>query len=337
MRKILVLFIAILFFTPSCEKAIFEEQPADNPQQNFEELWSTLDKKYSFFNYKNINWDSIREVYRPEVKPGMSRTQLFEVFSDMLAELRDGHVNLTSTFDVSRYWGYYLNYPANFDYEVIERNYLGEEYEITGPFKNAWLNSAGYIYYSSFGKSFSQSQVNYLLTKYRNADALIIDVRNNGGGYTRLIQELVGHFTTEKFLYAKEYYQNGPGHTDFAPPKEKFIEPSEGVTWSKPVVLITNRQCYSATNTFALAMKTLENVTVVGDRTGGGGGIPISSELPNGWSYRFSASKTLSPDGFNIEHGIPPDHKVVLDENEAAVGKDTIIEFALNLISGEKK
>jgi len=337
MKKTWVFFIALSLLTLSCEKALFEEQPADNPAQNFKELWTTVDKKYSFFAYKNIDWDSIRQVYRPQVKPGMSRVQLFDVFSQMLGELRDGHVNLSSTFDVSRYWGYYLEHPANFDYEVIERNYLGEEHEITGPFKNTWLNSAGYIYYGSFGSSFSESQVNYLLTKYRNADALIIDVRNNGGGYTRLIQELAGHFTSEKYLYAKEYYQNGPGHEDFAPPKKKHIEPSGGVTWSKPVILITNRQCYSATNTFALAMKQLDHVTIVGDRTGGGGGIPISAELPNGWTYRFSASKTLGPDGFNIEHGIPPDYKINLDENEALEGKDTMIEFALDLISEEKK
>lgn len=332
MKNKFLILIILAFLTFSCEKRLFEEQPADNPVENFDELWSTLDKKYSFFNYKNTNWDSVRQAYRPRVSHGMSRLELFDVFSEMLNELKDGHVNLISTFDVSRYWGYYLNHPENFDFSLIERNYLKEEYEITGPFYNNWVDTTGYIYYGSFGSNFSESQVNYLLNKYRHANGLIIDVRNNGGGYTRLIKELASHFTTDKYLYAKDYHQNGPAHDAFAPPKEKFIEPSDGVKWLKPVIVLTNRQCYSATNSFVLAMKQLDQVIIVGDRTGGGGGIPISAELPNGWTYRFSASKKLSPANFNIEHGIPPDKKVDMNETDMLNGKDTILEYALDLL-----
>ena len=332
MKKLFLLLIAGTFFTFSCEKALFEEEPANTPVKNFDQLWSTIDKKYAFFEYKSIDWDSIRRFYRPQVSKGMSRTQLFDVLSAMLGELNDGHVNLISEFDVSRYWDYYLDYPANFDYDLIQRNYLGDDYEITGPFKNIWLDNVGYIYYGSFQKSFNDSHINYLLTKYNDADGLIIDVRNNGGGYTSLIKDLAGHFTSEKYLYAKSYFQNGPAHDDFTSPDKKYIEPADGERWQKPIILLTNRRCYSATNTFVLAMKQLDHVTVLGDKTGGGGGIPISSELPNGWTYRFSASKKLSPDGFNIENGIAPNENVSMNENDMDNGKDTLIERAMDLL-----
>lgn len=332
MKKTFLLLIVPVFILFSCEKSLFEKEPANNPVKNFDQLWSTLDKKYAFFTYKSIDWDSIRQKYRPQVSQGMSRTRLFDVFSDMLGEIKDGHVNLVSTFDVTRFWDYYLDYPTNFDYDLIQRHYLGYDYEITGPFENTWLHNTGYIYYGSFGKSFSASHVNYLLNKYRDATGLIIDVRNNGGGYTKLIKDLASHFTSEKYMYAKDYFQDGPAHDAFTEPDKKYIEPADGAKWQKPVVLLTNRQCYSATNTFVLAMKQLDHVTVLGDKTGGGGGIPISAELPNGWTYRFSASKKLSPDGFNIENGIPPDKYINMDVDDMANAKDTIVEYALDML-----
>ena len=68
-----------------------------------------------------------------------------------------------------------------------------------------------------------------------------------------------------------------------------YIEPSKGIRWQKKAIVLPNRSCYSATNTFVRDMKECPLVTIMGDRTGGGSGLPFSSELPNGWSIRFSA------------------------------------------------
>jgi C-terminal processing protease CtpA/Prc len=73
-------------------------------------------------------------------------------------------------------------------------------------------------------------------------------------------------------------------------------------------------------------------VTLVGDRTGGGGGIPISADLPNGWQYRFSATYQTLPDGFNIEHGIAPDIEVQTTVQDELNGRDAIIEKAIAVI-----
>ena len=61
----------------------------------------------------------------------------------------------------------------------------------------------------------------------------------------------------------------------------------------RKVVVLTNRHSYSATNDFVNSMRCFPNVTLVGDKTGGGSGLPFSSELPNGWGVRFSASPHL--------------------------------------------
>ncbi|MCB0548840.1 MAG: hypothetical protein KDD19_14770, partial [Phaeodactylibacter sp.] len=84
-----------------------------------------------------------------------------------------------------------------------------------------------------------------------------------------------------------------------------------------------------AGNFFAAMMKAFPNVTLIGDRTGGGGGAPVGWELPNGWAFNFSSSITWLPDGFIIEHGVEPDIRVDWAEEDRAAGKDTILEEAL--------
>jgi C-terminal processing protease CtpA/Prc len=84
-------------------------------------------------------------------------------------------------------------------------------------------------------------------------------------------------------------------------------------------------------------MSLLPNVTLVGDRTGGGGGIPISSDLPNGWQYRFSATYQTLPDGFNFEGGMPADIEVFTSAKEELEEKDAIIEKAIEVIKEKSK
>ena len=95
---------------------------------------------------------------------------------------------------------------------------------------------------------------------------------------------------------------------------------------------MTNRSVFSAANEFVKYMKCCPNVIVVGDRTGGGAGMPFSSELPNGWSVRFSACPMYDRDKQMTEFGIDPDYKVSLTSDDFARGKDTIIEFARKMI-----
>ena len=54
----------ITFFF-ACEKLLLGEDPADEPVENFELFWKTLDEKYAFFDFKEIDWDAVYNEYRP--------------------------------------------------------------------------------------------------------------------------------------------------------------------------------------------------------------------------------------------------------------------------------
>ncbi len=332
-KKILlaVLLISLLSIT-ACEKILLGEDPANEPVENFESFWETFDKKYVYFTYKEIDWKAVYAEYRPKVYNGMSEHELFEVLKDMIFLLRDGHTSLSTPFEFARNRDWYLHSPPNYNFDIIEREYLGEDHTVTGPLLNKIIDSVGYIHYGSFSANVTDSQLDYVLNGFENTKGLIFDVRNNSGGDTQIATRIASRFTETEVITQYWLYKNGPGYNDFSEPEAKYLVPFEGLRYTKPVVVLTNRKCYSATNDFVLMMNSLPNVTLLGDTTGGGGGFPFNAELPNGWQYRFSSSMTLAPDGFNVEHGIPPDVQVDMDPADELEDVDTLIEAALELL-----
>ena len=84
-------------------------------------------------------------------------------------------------------------------------------------------------------------------------------------------------------------------------------------------------------------MRQMPKAVIIGDKTGGGSGLPFSSELPNGWSVRFSASPMFDPDMNHTEFGIEPDIKVNMESQDIQKGIDTIIETARQYLLEHKE
>ncbi|WP_338158333.1 S41 family peptidase [uncultured Phocaeicola sp.] len=334
MKHILLLFIFVSgMFFPSC---IREDVSGNTPESNFESLWKIIDEQYCFLDYKNqeygLDWNEVHSRYAQRITPSMTSTELFEVLSDMVNELRDGHVNLSSALATSQYRAWFDSYPRNFS-DSIQSIYLKKDYVNSSRLTYQILeNNIGYIYCSSFSNGIGDGNLDQTLYELRLCDGLIVDVRNNGGGNLTTAQKLAARFTNEKTLVGYMCHKTGPGHNDFSTPKEVYIEPSDGIRWQKKVAVLTNRRSYSATNDFVNSMKQFPNVTIIGDKTGGGSGLPFSSEIPNGWSIRFSASPMFDPQMNQLEFGIDPDVKVDMTTEDIQRGKDTIIETACNLL-----
>ena len=127
-------------------------------------------------------------------------------------------------------------------------------------------------------------------------------------------------------------HKTGPGHNDFSTMEPRYLEPSANMRWQKPVVLLVNRGVFSAANEFTMYMKALPQVKIVGDHTGGGSGMPFSSSLPNGWVVRFSAIPMYDAQRQSCEFGIDPHYNVSLTQEDFLRGRDTIIEFARQLL-----
>ncbi|MCQ2193741.1 MAG: S41 family peptidase [Paludibacteraceae bacterium] len=328
--KFLLLSCAMVFAFSSCDKDL--EVETSNAVENFEMLWKIVDENYCFFEYKKDsikNWNEVYLEYYPRVEACRKRMDLFYIFADMLNELKDGHVNLVSAFDVSRY-DVQGDSPDNYDSKIIRKShYLGTDYRAAGGLKYKLLEDRiGYISYSDFSNSFSDDNLDYVLKYFEDTNGLIIDLRNNGGGYASLVDVFASRFARKKTLVGYWQHKTGKGHADLSEPEPLYLEPSDNISYYKKVALLTNRRCYSATNNFVQTMKALPNVMQFGDRTGGGAGMPMSSELPIGWSFRLSVSPYLDIHKKYTEFGIDPDVRVDMTDEDAANGIDTIIEAA---------
>ena len=315
---------------------IDEEERADTAAGNFEALWQIIDEHYCFFDYKQheygLDWDEVYHKYKVRVNDKMSETQLFEVLCDMLAELRDGHVNLSSSYDYGRYWTWQEAYPKNFS-DSLERKYLGTDYKISSGISYRVLDdNIGYIRYESFQSPIGEGNLDDILSYLILCRGLIIDIRNNGGGDLTYAEKLAARFVKEKTLVGYLQHKTGTGHHDFSDMEPQYLEPSSNLRWHKPVCVLTNRSVFSAANEFTSMMKALPQVKVVGDHTGGGSGMPMSSSLPNGWNVRFSACPMFDKDKRQTEFGIEPDYLVQLTDEDIAKGTDTIIEAARKLL-----
>lgn len=324
---------ALSMFLVSCHEY---EEFSNDPYGNFDALWTIIDEHYCFFDYKDIDWNEVGQRYRAQVLPGMTNEELFDVCAQMLKELKDGHTNLISSWDVSRYW-IWEQYPVNYDERIIDEYYLNFNYRQASGIKYQILsNNIGYMHYGDFSSGIGDGNLDNILAYLAACDGLVIDVRNNGGGYLTNVEKLVGRFITERIHAGYISHKTGPGHDEFSEPYAYYFDPADDtrIKFLKPVVVLTNRSSFSATNNFVSIMKTLPNVRIVGDTTGGGSGMPFTSELPNGWNVRFSACSILDPGGNETEFGVAPSDgcKVDMDSTDMASGHDTILETAFRVI-----
>lgn len=332
----LFITFGILFLLTGC---IREEEYDNNPVGNFEQLWRIIDEKYCFLDEKGIDWDAVHDEYRKYISPGMTDEDLFDKLNEMLFVLKDGHVNLSSASRTSYYDAWYEGYPWNYREDILYQHYLGSAssgYRTSAGLKyKIFDNNIGYIRYESFSDGVGEGNLDEVLVYLSTCNGLIIDVRDNGGGNLTYSERIAARFTNKRVLTGYIRHKTGTGHSDFSDPEPIYLEPSNSIRWQKPVVILTNRRCYSATNDFVNAMRSIEsgNIIQIGDRTGGGSGLPFSSELPNGWGIRFSASPHYDKEMNSLENGILPDIEIDMNEEDLLKEKDTLIEKAFEVLN----
>lgn len=334
-----ILYITLALATAILTSCVDAEERDNSVRGNFEALWKTVDEHYCFLNEKQaeygLDWDEVYTRYSTRVDKIQNNIQLFDMLADMLAELRDGHTNLVSKFDISRYNQWYDAYPRNLS-DSIRQKYLGKKYRAVSGIKYTILQpeNIAYLVVESFMSPISDGSLDNILHILKDCPAMIIDVRSNGGGMITSAERLASRFAEKKIKVGYLRHKTGRGRNDFSKPEPIYVTPpAHHLTWQKPVAVLTNRRCYSATNDFVNKMKHIPTAIIIGDRTGGGAGLPFTSEIPNGWTVRFSACPTTDENGHELESGIDPDIKVDISSKDYQEGRDTIIDAAKVLLA----
>ena len=324
----------------SCEKFESYKSVNNDFKANFDAFWTMVDEQYCYLDYKNIDWNAVYDEMLPRVEAAKTEQEFFNVLESSLDYLRDGHVWMISPFKTYSCQTYRIDengeyYPTNYNSGTISKYYVTEVFRtmatgiVFGEIERDGHNYA-YIYYDGFDSVWTEEDYKYIDPIIERSEGIIFDIRNNPGGSGEVGLTLGGNFFTEKTLVGYTAIKTGKGHNDRSEMQELYCRPSAKHNWAdKKTMLLTNRGVYSTANLFTCALKHAKNVTQIGGITGGGGAMPMTHYLPNGWLVVFPANMLFDVNKQHIENGIEPDIEVTCTKEEFDAGVDAIIERAL--------
>lgn len=312
-------------------------QELSEPEKLFEQLWKTYDNNYALFNAKHVDWGLLYKVYRPRVTSKTTEDELFQVLSDLLGNLNDNHVRLTSP--TRRFQSGILGQMKmeDFSLDLVKDKYLNGKSTplMDNVFHYGWLTSSiGYFHFRGFGRlDESRAAIDRIIGEFKDAKAIVVDVRGNGGGDDRVGKLIADRFADRKRLYMKSRIRSGPRHNDFTPWKYWYVEPDGPAQFTRPVILLTHRHSVSAAENFTLAMRVLPHVTVVGDATSGVFADVYGDRLPNGWQFGVSFKEFVDCNDFCWEGiGVPADIRETNTKQDIEQKRDKVLQLAMSMI-----
>lgn len=326
------------FVLVACAMVACTSSPTEPPASligRFDAVWARFDDEYPYFTYKQVNWDSLRSVFRPRAAAATSQAALADILVEMLTPLRDVHVRLIRA-DGSSLPTYQPEGRKNWERSVWDRTAAACGLRQVKPdLSHCTMAGVAYVTIGGWTNSrFTVADLDGVVDGFRDAPAMIVDVRMNGGGDDALAFAFAGRFATTSTVTGFVQFRNGPRHDDFGPETTRRIGPRGAFQFTRPVIVLSGRGVYSSNESFVAAMRELPNVLILGDTTGGGTGNPAEHSLGDGWRYTVSRWIERTADRRVIEwQGIPPDEYVPWNASVVAQGRDPVLDAALSRLS----
>jgi carboxyl-terminal processing protease len=338
MTRLCVLLFAIGLLASTAAAAPKAAANPRDPVLNFEFVWSSLDRNYAQFGAKNVDWDALYRVYRPRVTPETTDEELWNIILDMMRNLNDDHVCLSD--DKRRNCGGVQDArePDDFSLDLVRSKYLkgGATDTLKGSFTYGWLaDGIGYMHFSHFkaGAGPTTQALDAALVKLAGARAMVVDVRGNPGGSGKTEEFVANRFADRKRNFMQTQTRYGRKHDDLLPVEYRNVEPGGPAQFTRPTILLMHRLSASSADIFALAMRVLPHVTLVGDLTEGAFSAQYPDKMPNGWTLWVAFKVMRDENGVCWDGiGVPPDLRIVNTPEDIASGTDRVLEFALQLL-----
>lgn len=195
-----------------------------------------------------------------------------------------------------------------------------------------------YFAINEFESSKASQKFKALFDSISKTNALILDIRRNGGGDTDF--SILSYLTDKPIPYAQNlvrkyvpYYRAQGEGIIWEKLSESSYPPNKTNYFNKPVILLTSAQTFSAAEDFAVGFKSLKNGKIIGEPTGGSTGQPLAFSLPGGLMARVCTKKDLFPNGTKfVGVGIQPDISIKPSIMDIRAEKDTVLIGALEYL-----
>jgi carboxyl-terminal processing protease len=197
-----------------------------------------------------------------------------------------------------------------------------------------------YVSLDSFGDERIVTQFDSIFASVEKTDALILDVRGNGGGSSDNGWKILGYLTAKPFQtsqwrtrdYRPSYRAWGRGERWYSQAGSDF-QPNGSKLYTKPVVVLTGPMTFSAAEDFCVAFDCMKRGTMIGRRTGGSTGQPLFFILPGGGSARVCTKHDRYPDGREfVGIGVIPSIEVNPSVRDVLSGHDNVLDAALDFL-----
>jgi|SRR5271169_674559 C-terminal processing protease CtpA/Prc len=327
-----------------------------DPEINFEELWETFHNRYPFFELRNVDWKKQHDTFRPKVTRVSSDDELFDILCQMLDPLDDGHVELEAKacggrkkryFNPEpkpRFWQEFTKQEIKLLFKTTEKTLVANGFGRPAE-TEAWMlpycrsRVCGYmrvLELEGVSKRRLTGALDTIARDFKDFDGLIIDIRDCPGGHDSTAITIINRFCDRKRVAFHRKTKIGPGEHDFTPLKTWYIGPQGHAQFTGPIVLLTCDSVFSGGEVFALAVKQLPHVTIVGDHTNGIFSYQLEKKLPNGWRYSLSYQKYFSADMVCYEgKGVPVDIQLFNRKVDIKDGVDPLITRALKVLKSK--
>lgn len=159
----------------------------------------------------------------------------------------------------------------------------------------------------------------------KNAKGIILDLRNNPGGYLEVAVNLAGYFVEPGNVVVSE--------NDRTKTIDTFKASGNGALKDFPVVVLVNGGSASASEILAGALRDLRGIKLIGETTFGKGTVQQLKELSDGSEFKVTIAHWVLPSGKTLENGgLKPDYEVKLTDEDINAKKDPQLEKALEVI-----
>lgn len=308
--------------------------PAPTPDENkkaIAALRKAVDEQYSYKDLRKVNWGKRFDEFKQRLESASSAAAFARTAADLFEPARDPHLSIrVNGFTLGTYRGPSAspNYNGRLIGSLVHELKEHNECVVTGMLDD----DIPYLLIATWGPSdprMLEPAFDFIL-EHKDADAMVVDVRLNGGGDETLAQQVAGCFIEKPAVYSKNCYRDASAPGGFGKPIDRVVNPNKDrAEFRGKVAVLMGPTNMSSNESFLLMMRQSPHCKLIGERSFGSSGNPKPHDLGNGVTVVLPSWKDMLPDGTVLEgKGVDPDIKVPSKPGDFA-NRDPVLDAAV--------